>query len=72
MPNYKSAIGDIPEDWFENDVGPDPKYKKMTPTDFDDELDAMIAENAEKAKKAKRPLGHSSDHPPEPLPRSEK
>lgn len=69
MPDYKSAVGDIPDDWFENDVGPDPKYSKMTPDDFDEELDALISQNAEKAK---RPLGHSSDHPPAPPPRSEK
>ena len=63
MSDYKSAVGDIPDDWFENDIGPDPKYDKMAPKGFQDELDAMIAENVEKAK---RPLGHSSDHPPEP------
>jgi hypothetical protein len=31
---YKSAVGPIPDEWFENDVGPDEKYKKMRPEGF--------------------------------------
>ena len=59
----------IPDDYYENDIGPDPKYAKMTPKGFDDDLRVTILENA---KKAKRSLGHSSDHLPEPPPPSER
>jgi hypothetical protein len=31
---YKSAVGPIPDEWFENDTGPDEKYKKTHPAGF--------------------------------------
>ena len=63
-------MGDIPDEWFENDIGPDPKIDEKWSKEFNDEIDAMIAENVEKAKRF--PLGHNSDHPPEPPQRFER
>jgi hypothetical protein len=31
---YRSKLGPIPDEWFENDTGPDEKYKKTHPAGF--------------------------------------
>ena len=57
MSEYKSAVGPIPDEWFENDSGPDPKYKKMQPAGF---LDGFLA-SLQKDKSAPAPPSEQSD-----------
>jgi hypothetical protein len=39
---YKSAIGPIPDEWFENDTGPDERFDKMRPAGFLEQLKATL------------------------------
>jgi hypothetical protein len=42
MSGYYSALGPIPDEWFENDIGPDEEYKKMHPAGFLEFLEGRL------------------------------